>query len=57
MGTMRISLDGRFFGFDTSLLSIHTIAHGACEANGCHIGIGVILGGWVEGYHRTGLRW
>ncbi len=57
MATVRIGIHGSLFGVDTSLWSVHTFANGGSEANGCHIDIDVLLGGWVEGCHRTGVRW
>lgn len=57
MAPPRIGIHGSLFTVDTSLLSIHAIANGGSEANSGQIGTDVLLGGWVDGYHGTGLRW
>ena len=51
MAARRVIVAGTaVFTIGTSLFGIHAVAHGGSEANGCHIGTGVFLGGWVEGY-------
>ena len=56
MAARRVIVDGTVFTIGTSLLGIHAVAHGGSEANGCHVGTGVFLGGWVEGYLGAILR-
>ena len=45
----RVIVDGTVFTIGTSLLGIHTVAHGGSDADGCHVGTGIFLRGWVEG--------
>ena len=56
MAAERVGIYGSLFAVDTSLLSIHAVANGRSEANGGHVSIDVLLGRWIEGYHRAGLR-
>ena len=41
-----IGIRGSLFTLDAGLLSIHTVADRGSEADGCHVGIDVLLGGW-----------
>ena len=54
MATIRISLHSNTFtAGDTGLLSIHTVADRCSEADGCFVGIDVLLGRGIERYRRT----
>ena len=55
MATERVGIYGSLFAVDTGFLSIHAVANGRSEANGCHVSIDVLLGRWIEGYYRAGL--
>ncbi len=54
MVTPRISNFTHKFTVFISLLSIHHIADRGGEANGCYIGIGILLGRWLKSDHGTG---
>lgn len=56
MATVRISIRGNPLAVDSDLVGIHKIANRGSEANGCQIGVDILLGGWVEGSHGTALR-
>ena len=56
MAARRVIVDSTIFTIGTSLLGIHAVAHGGSVADGCHVGTGVFLGGWVEGDLRAILQ-
>lgn len=48
-----IGVHGNLFTVGAGLLSIHNVADGGSEADGCHVGIDVLLGDWVQGHYRA----
>ena len=60
MAAIRIGILGSRSSVDsivgTSLCSIHAVADGGGEADGCQVGVDFRFGGWVQSYHRAGWR-